>query len=173
VATTPVAPHTEAPPTLDEPATQRLHNLLDRLLQRHGATLAEQAEAGHTTGEELVRLRLRQLFTSAPLGLDDLTGLIEIGRLRLDIPEHTCKFGDRSPNLPAIQFNILALLAGNAGRVITRKQITDAIWPGHILPYNQLNVAISRLRRRLAITGEDRYIRLVLGLGYKYVNEDT
>ena len=68
------------------------------------------------------------------------------------------------------EFEILLLLARNAGMAFSKEQIYDSVWKE---PYfgneNVLNTHINRLRLKLKSNAEDStaYVKTLWGIGYK------
>ena len=92
-------------------------------------------------------------------------------RLLLDPDTMTVQLEDQPVELPRREFQLLYLLAANAGQTLTREQITDHIWG---LDFDGeprvVDLYIDRLRKRLAVdrgTPCDWSIRTVRGLGYR------
>lgn len=72
--------------------------------------------------------------------------------------------------LGATEYKLLAVLVKNAGQVLTRAALTDALWEGgEELNENALSVAVSRLRGRLG----EKSISTIYGLGYMWVGDRT
>jgi len=66
-------------------------------------------------------------------------------------------------------FDILEMLIGCQGTLVTKEQILNQVWPDSIVVENNLQVHISALRKAL---GEDRnLIRTLAGRGYLLVND--
>lgn len=71
-------------------------------------------------------------------------------------------------SLGATESKLLAVLVKNAGKVLSRAALTDALWEGgEELNENALSVAISRLRGRLG----EKSISTIYGLGYMWVGD--
>ncbi|MHB0969977.1 MAG: winged helix-turn-helix domain-containing tetratricopeptide repeat protein [Thermoanaerobaculia bacterium] len=71
---------------------------------------------------------------------------------------------------------ILAILLQNSGRIITRDELRQAIWPaGTFVDFDHsLNTAIAKLRTALGDTAEaPRYVETVARHGYRFVGEVT
>jgi two-component system KDP operon response regulator KdpE len=72
-------------------------------------------------------------------------------------------------HLTPIEYRLLALLAQNAGRVLTHGQILKEVWgPGHTGETHYLRVYMAQLRRK--IEGEPARPRLLQtepGVGYR------
>lgn len=72
--------------------------------------------------------------------------------------------------LGSTEYKLLAVLVKNAGNVLSRAALTDALWEGgEELNDNALSVAVSRLRGRLG----EKSISTIYGLGYMWVGDRT
>ncbi|WP_322202678.1 response regulator transcription factor [Acutalibacter intestini] len=70
--------------------------------------------------------------------------------------------------LGSTEYKLLAVLVKNAGNVLSRAVLTDALWEGgEELNENALSVAVSRLRGRLG----EKSISTIYGLGYMWVGD--
>ena len=72
--------------------------------------------------------------------------------------------------LSAIEYRLLLLFATQAGRVVTREMMREALWEdaGAYVEDNTLSVYIKRLRDKIEDDPSDpRLIRTVRGIGYK------
>jgi two-component system KDP operon response regulator KdpE len=73
-------------------------------------------------------------------------------------------------NLTKREHALLLLLARNAGRVLTHRQILTALWgPAHTEDVAYLRVYIGQLRRRLG--AEAKCLVTEPGIGYRFVSE--
>ena len=74
--------------------------------------------------------------------------------------------GQLEVELTATEFELLAYLLANAGRVLTRTQLLDAVWPVEFEgTVNVVETYISYLRRKLDPHGPP-LIQTVRGVGY-------
>jgi len=72
-------------------------------------------------------------------------------------------------DLTAVEFDILYLLVCSAGRLLTREEISMAVWERKLTPYDRsLDVHISHLRSKLESIG--RQIQTIRGEGYLFTN---
>jgi DNA-binding response OmpR family regulator len=113
-------------------------------------------------GELLARVRAR-VRGRAP-------GPLVVGELEIDMPARRAWFRGTELELTTKEFDLLALLARNAGTVVTREEIMTTVWDEHWFgPTKTLDVHISWLRKKL---GEDaassRYITTVRGVGFRF-----
>lgn len=98
--------------------------------------------------------------------------LLRFGAFELDIEADRLLRNGRSVRLQPQPFRLLCLLAGQAGRVVTREDIRDALWTSDtFVDFEQgVNFAIKQVREAL---GEDAdhaiYIQTIPKRGYKFV----
>jgi TolB-like protein len=93
------------------------------------------------------------------------------GEFRLD-PVRRLLFGrdDRPLSLKSKAFDVLLSLVEHAGELVDRRMLLDAVWPHAVVEENNLDQAISALRRRLGETPQQhRFIVTELGRGYRFV----
>ena len=89
------------------------------------------------------------------------------GDLELDEERHVARAGEKSVDLSAREFALLAYLIRNEGRVVTRQQVLDAVWGAEPDVYsNVVDLYISYVRRKLAEVGSTTGVRTVRGVGY-------
>ena len=92
---------------------------------------------------------------------------LAVADVELDEERHVVRVGERSVDLSAREFALLAYLMRNAGRVVTRQQILDAVWGAEPDVYsNVVDLYVSYLRRKLGELGRDGLLRTVRGVGY-------
>jgi two-component system, OmpR family, response regulator RegX3 len=114
-------------------------------------------------------LRRRQVG-SEPAVVDDAE-VIRLDDVELDVASHEVRVRDEVVNLPLKEFELLALLMENAGRVLARATLIDRVWGSdYVGDTKTLDVHIKRLRSKIE-DDPSRPSRIVTirGLGYKYV----
>lgn len=76
---------------------------------------------------------------------------------------------DGSPvKLPRKEFELLALFLENPGRIFTREEILDRIWPQHsVIIDRSIDVHITRLRSKIAPYGKNIVNRSGYGYGWQ------
>jgi DNA-binding response OmpR family regulator len=85
------------------------------------------------------------------------------GDLELDPAAHRVVFRGRAVDLSAREFALLHELMLNAGRVLSREQLEERLYPwGREIESNAVEVHVHHLRRKLA----PRLIRTIRGVGY-------
>lgn len=122
------------------------------------------------TGELLARLRsaLRSRL------LDQQTPLVQVGQLKIDLESRTVSNELGLIKFTATEFNLLALLARNRGKVLTHQYLLREIWgPGYIHQSQYLRVFIAQIRKK---TEKDpnrpTYIITESGIGYRLTDPD-
>jgi DNA-binding response OmpR family regulator len=98
------------------------------------------------------------------------TGVVAVGRVRLDVAARRATVGTRDLVLRPKEFDLLVALASRAGEVVTREDLMAQVWDENWFgPTKTLDVHVSVLRRKLADLGEDpARITTVRGRGYRY-----
>jgi DNA-binding response OmpR family regulator len=91
-----------------------------------------------------------------------------VGELELYRDSYEAFFRGKPVELSTREFQVLLCLCENAGRVLSREQIFDAVWGGEFGDVGTVTVNIKNLRDKLGEGGA--YIRTVWGVGYKLVN---
>jgi len=112
--------------------------------------------------------RIRSLLRRSTYG-DDEAELREVtvDDLRIDDASRRAWRGDREMELTKTEFDLLQLLAYNAGVVLSHSTIYDRIWGYDFGPDSKaLAVYIGYLRRKTEEGGESRLIQTVRGVGY-------
>jgi DNA-binding response OmpR family regulator len=112
--------------------------------------------------EELLA-RVRALGRRAGDGDEALV----VGDLSLDLDRHEAARGGKSIELTAKEFDLLAYLMRNAGRVISKAQITDHVWGYDAqATSNVVEIYIHYLRDKIDRGFPRPLIRTVRGVGY-------
>ena len=87
--------------------------------------------------------------------------------LELDLLRREASRSGEILNLTPQEFVLLEYLCRNAGRVVTRSMILDAVWGMRIQPdTNVVDVHIYRLRGKVDTSGRQPLIRTLRGVGY-------
>jgi pimeloyl-ACP methyl ester carboxylesterase len=91
------------------------------------------------------------------------------GDFRLDISERRLTRDGTDIPLRLKVFDTLCVLVENSGRLLTKDELLQAIWPGTVVEENNLNHNISVLRKALSekLTGQT-YIETVPRVGYRF-----
>ena len=114
-----------------------------------------------------LRAHLRRRDTA---GVEEL----RVGQLRLDLRGRRAWLKDEEIPLRPKEFELLALLADEAGNAVRRERLIDDVWDVNWSGSTKtLDVHVSNLRRKLADAG-DRWDRIVTlrGFGYRFERDD-
>ena len=92
---------------------------------------------------------------------------LQAGDLSLDELRHVAQVGDRTVDLSAREYALLGYLILNAGQVLTRRQILEAVWGAEPdASSNVVDLYVHYLRRKLGQLGRAERLRTVRGVGY-------
>lgn len=99
-----------------------------------------------------------------------MSDVIEVGDVRLDHERHEVTIRGEAVKLPLKEFELLALLLENAGRVLTRDVLIDRVWGSdYVGDTKTLDVHVKRLRSKVESDPADpQSIITIRGLGYKF-----
>jgi two-component system response regulator RegX3 len=95
--------------------------------------------------------------------------VLEAGPVRMDIERHIVSVEGKPIPMPLKEFELLAFLMRNKGRVLTRGQLIDRVWGAdYVGDTKTLDVHVKRLRSKIEVDPANP-VRLVTvrGLGYK------
>jgi DNA-binding response OmpR family regulator len=117
-----------------------------------------------------VRAVLRRSDASAANAGADI---IRVADLTLDVPRMKVMMEDRVVDLTPTEFQLLATLARQPGRIFTRAQLLDAIHGVAFESYERaIDAHIKNIRRKIEPNPrEPRYILMVYGVGYKFADQ--
>lgn len=122
--------------------------------------------------KELVA-RARAVLRRADGALPGESETIEAADLHLDLPKLRLLRAEQQIELTPTEFQILATLARQPGRIFTRTQLLDAIHGVAFESYERaIDAHIKNIRRKLEPDPRrPRYILMVYGMGYKFNDE--
>jgi DNA-binding response OmpR family regulator len=97
---------------------------------------------------------------------------IRIADLDIDVPRMRVTVGDRPIDLTPTEFQLLATLARQPGRVFTRGQLLDALHGVAFESYERaIDAHVKNIRRKIEPSpSEPRYIQTVYGVGYRFAD---
>jgi len=125
-------------------------------------------------------------YVTKPFGLDELLArlraalrraepggdpVVEIGELRVDLEKRAVTLAGRRIQLTPHEFDLLALLARNPGKLLTHTAILREVWgPAYGRESHYLHVYVSQLRRKIEPDPtRPRYLLTEPGAGYRLV----
>jgi TolB-like protein/DNA-binding winged helix-turn-helix (wHTH) protein/Flp pilus assembly protein TadD len=98
---------------------------------------------------------------------DAANGVLCFEDWSLDVARRELRRGQRPVELRPKSFDLLACLASNAGRVVTKDELMSAVWPGVVVTDESLTRCVSDIRQAI---GDDaqRLIKTVPRRGYVF-----
>lgn len=106
-----------------------------------------------------VRAHLRRVSPS-------VTGEVRVADLVMNLDGREAFRDGRRIDLSAKEFELLETFARAPGKVFSRFEIEEAVWPEYTGGSNVVDVYVGYLRRKLEAEGERRLIHTVRGVGY-------
>jgi two-component system KDP operon response regulator KdpE len=115
-----------------------------------------------------IRVALRRVLAD-----QSRTGRLKVGDLVIDYDRRRLLRGDVEIRLTPKEFDLLELLARNAGRVLTHRTILKAIWGPHAVTQSEhLWVLMGQLRKKLETDpAHPRYLVSEPWVGYRFAVE--
>lgn len=120
-------------------------------------------------GIQELMARIRALLRAATVGAEHDSPVYAFDALRIDLARREVSVEGDPVNLTRKEFALLALLARNAGRVVTQPQLLRELWgPTHEEDTHYLRILVAKLRQKL---GDDaaapRWIITEPGVGLR------
>lgn len=96
------------------------------------------------------------------------------GDLCVNLADHQVHRGGQEIRLTPIEFNLLAYLAKNAGKVVTHRQLLKEVWgPNATDKEHYLRIYIHQLRQKVEpVPSQPRFVRTEPGIGYRFVQHE-
>jgi len=99
---------------------------------------------------------------------------LQIGDVVLDPAQHVVRRSGSPVALTRTEFVLLETLMRNAGRVVTRDRLIEAVWGNEReVESNTLDVYVRQLRTKIEPAGSRRLIQTIRGVGYAMREEET
>ncbi len=123
-------------------------------------------------GVDELNARLRVALRRAAGPAADQTGRIVAGPLEFDAARHEARVNGERLELTPREFEILRVLLGNAGRLVTKGRLLRAVWgEAYQGEDSYIYVHVSQLRRKLAAADGGGALRDLIvtepGVGYR------
>ncbi|TPG41862.1 response regulator [Roseomonas nepalensis] len=123
-------------------------------------------------GELLARLRAALRRAAAAAGRNAPAAVLQVGPLTVDLAARTVTLDGSPLRLTPREYDLLVAMAhAGAGRVVTQRQLLEAVWgPGHAEDAQYLRVYVGHLRQKLGQAAN--LIRTEPGVGYRLISSD-
>lgn len=93
--------------------------------------------------------------------------IISIGEIKINKDSFEVYKNDELVELSTREFELLSYLMTNAGIALSKEQIFDSVWGSNFGEIGTVAVHIKSLRKKL--DSEEKYIKTIWGLGYKFI----
>jgi len=123
-----------------------------------------------SAGELLARIRAHLRRMS---GVEVSVREIHAGDLVIDLAKRIVTVSGEAVHLTRTEFDILALLARSADRVVTSRMLLEEVWgPDYCSDRQTLRVHVSHLRQKIEPAGGvPRYVLTEPGVGFRFVGD--
>ena len=122
------------------------------------------------TGELFARLRV---LSRRVAGMPAQSAQMDVGPMSIDFAQRILRCEGEKVDLTRKEFDVLALLVQNAGRLLTHAEILNTVWgPSHHEDSHYLRIVISHLRAKLKCSPDQpAFIVTEPGIGYRLIAE--
>jgi two-component system KDP operon response regulator KdpE len=123
-------------------------------------------------GTEELLARLRAVMRRA--GDEREEPLVTVGDLTIDLADRRVTRSGEEIHLTPIEFDILRELARHVGKLVTQRQLLQAVWgPGYDLETHYLRVHVAHIRAKIEHDSSNpKYLITEPGVGYRLVIGD-
>jgi two-component system KDP operon response regulator KdpE len=116
-----------------------------------------------------IRVALRHVANSAN------EPVLQFGELVIDLAHRTVELGGNRVKLTPTEYDLLKILASNAGKVITQRQLLQQVWGERYQESEShyLRIYIGHLRKKLEENPIlPKFISTEPGIGYRFLSQD-
>ncbi|VBB07067.1 transcriptional regulatory protein c terminal [Lucifera butyrica] len=114
--------------------------------------------------------RIRVSLRHASPGSDD--SRLECGDLIIDLTKREVTLSGKEVKLTPTEYDLLKVLAQNAGKVLTHRQLLKLVWGVESDDNQYIRVYIGQLRRKIEENpAQPRYITTESGIGYRMMHK--
>jgi len=123
-------------------------------------------------GELAARIRVALRLAAAKGG--PAKHVVISGELRVNLVDRQVHLGGKEIRLTPIEFNLLAYLAKNAGKVVTHRQLLQEVWGLNATDKEHyLRIYIHQLRQKVEpLPSQPRFVRTEPGVGYRFIQHE-
>jgi len=101
--------------------------------------------------------------------------MVSVGDVELDPATRSVLRAGQPVDLTSVEFNLLEVLLREAGRVVTRERLVNAVLSRKFMPFDRsIDMHVSKVRRKLGDSEEDGdHIKTIRGVGYMFARPAT
>jgi two-component system KDP operon response regulator KdpE len=101
-------------------------------------------------GELLARMRVALRHSTRSLSGEPADAVVTVGDLNIDLERHVVSKASQEVKLTKIEYDLLAVLARNLGKVVTHRQLLKEVWGPHAVHEpHYVRVFMANLRKKL------------------------
>lgn len=115
-----------------------------------------------------INSNIRRFYSLGAKDSQIVKKVLQVQDLTLDLEGCILRRGKEVIELSSTEYRLMELFMGNPGKIYTKQQIYEYGWQeAYFIADNNIMVCISKLRAKLS-DDNNRYIRTVRGLGYRF-----
>src|ERR1700678_1422188 len=101
---------------------------------------------------------------------DEVPEVLSVGDVDLDPATRSVQRAGQPVDLTSVEFNLLEVLLREAGRVVTRERLVNAVLSRKFMPFDRsIDMHVSKVRRKLGDSEDDGdHIKTIRGVGYMF-----
>ncbi len=101
---------------------------------------------------------------------EDPSPLFEFGEVKVDLSRRVVTRNGEPVRLTPIEYRLLCVLLGNAGKVLTQRHLLREVWgPSSVESYHYLRIYVGHLRHKLEVDPtQPRHFQTETGVGYRF-----
>ena len=118
-----------------------------------------------------IRAVLRRTQAGGPAG-EAVPAVIRVGDIELDPATRSVMQNGKPVELTSVEFNLLHVLLREAGRVVTRERLVDAVLGRKFSPFDRsIDMHVSKVRKKLGDSDATTdHIKTIRGVGYIFAH---
>src|SRR5713101_5577250 len=120
--------------------------------------------------ELVARIRAILRRTQPARAADGVPEVLSVGDVELDPATRSVLRAGQPVDLTSVEFNLLEVLLREAGRVVTRERLVNAVLSRKFMPFDRsIDMHVSKVRRKLGDSEENGdHIKTIRGVGYMF-----
>jgi two-component system, OmpR family, response regulator CpxR len=120
--------------------------------------------------ELVARIRAILRRTKPGKAADTVPEVLSVGDVELDPATRSVYRAGQPVELTSVEFNLLEVLLRDAGRVVTRERLVNAVLSRKFMPFDRsIDMHVSKVRRKLGDSEESGdHIKTIRGVGYMF-----
>ena len=117
--------------------------------------------------ELVARIRAILRRTRGDKSTPSAPDIVRVGEIELDPATRSVRRDGQPVDLTSVEFNLLEVLLREAGRVVPRERLVNAVLSRKFSPFDRsIDMHVSKVRKKLGDTDADEHIKTIRGVGY-------